>query len=253
MRRATRYAGYRLICGWWFPCRRPWPTGAMTRECPQPTGCLSRLVPSAGRARDRNVESVCALSMASGNGPGANRSPGRRSLPRARPPRLAMTWGRSIVVLMPGRGPAHDGYGVDGAVGRVAGRGLRHPLERNRQSDVDVEWAVTVDGHPPPSLPQVPLGVDSVEQYQVALKVISSSPWCRPMTVIRWPATDPDRDGPGGDLDVTGGGGHLPQDSTESNGMPMALRRRAAARVRRRRHRGPIVGGRRRTEPGRSP
>ena len=71
-------------------------------------------------------------------------------------PRVAMTWGRSTVVRMPG-GAAHTtGHGVDRPVGGVAGRDVAHPLDRHREAQVDVERGVALDRHPPARRRQVP-------------------------------------------------------------------------------------------------
>src|SRR4051794_39858783 len=55
---------------------------------------------------------------------------------------------------------AHDGHGVDGAVRGVARCRLPHPLERDRETQLDVEGRVTVDGDAPTGVAQVPRRIE---------------------------------------------------------------------------------------------
>ena len=104
-----------------------------------------------------------------------------------------MTWGRSTVVRMPGAGRADHGHGVDGPVGRVAGRGLAHALERDGEAQLDVERARRRRPRPASRWRRrSQAGSRSVVQYQLARNARSGSARraCR-RPRMRWAATVP--------------------------------------------------------------
>ena len=144
--------------------------------------------PPRGRAPPRRTPGGRAPDgRAPGGAPGGRR---RGRSPRHRPEAGHHLWQVEGRPDPRGR-PAEHRDRVHGAVGRVAGGGLRHPFQGDGQADLHVERAVARNRNPPATLTRSQSASMSVEQYQVAAEARRSRPSRRPDTVIRWAATVP--------------------------------------------------------------